>query len=161
MPTAASTIVVATSFPGSHSADHWRHAMLGRVLSLDAAVHPDARFATTARIGPCHPTRGGLRRGRIAVLNEDVQRARSDADDEVVVAVKCRELRALKRLLSNEEDPARQMLGIALRVRTTDRELMPFVARRRLVPYRTDGRATVGASGRTRQSRERRGPPQA
>jgi hypothetical protein len=36
MLTAASAIVIATSFPGSHSSNHWRDAIPGRVLSLDA-----------------------------------------------------------------------------------------------------------------------------
>jgi hypothetical protein len=69
----------------------------------------------------------GLRVGRIAVADEDLQAARRDRDAEVVVAVEGPELRALEGRLCDEEDSATQVLAIAVRIRATDRELMAFV----------------------------------
>ena len=68
----------------------------------------------------------GLRVGRIAVLNEDLDTARLDGDGKVVVAVEGCERRALEGSLVEEKDPASQMLGIAVRIRATDRNSWPW-----------------------------------
>ncbi len=50
-----------------------------------------------------------------------------------MLALEGRERRALEGFLSDEEDPAGQMLGIAVWIRATDRELIAFVRCRDLM----------------------------